>query len=93
MASLPARRIRTAGGVTREYRLVVPKSIDLDKPAPLVIAFHGMLIDSKDVMPLYTKLNETAAKYQFMLVYPNAIDKSWESTRTRSRKTWTCLTL
>lgn len=35
------------GKETREYRLFVPKSIDLTKPAPLVIAFHGMLIDSK----------------------------------------------
>ena len=38
-----------------------PKSVDLDKPAPLVIAFHGLLIDSKDVMPKYTKLDELAA--------------------------------
>lgn len=61
----------------REYRLVVPKTIDLTKPAPLVFAFHGILIDSKDVMPLYTKLDETAAKHKFLLVYPNAIDRSW----------------
>jgi polyhydroxybutyrate depolymerase len=65
------------GRDTREYRLVVPKSIDLTKPAPLVVAFHGMLIDSKDVMPKYTKLNETAEKHKFLIAYPNAIDKSW----------------
>jgi poly(3-hydroxybutyrate) depolymerase/tRNA A-37 threonylcarbamoyl transferase component Bud32 len=65
------------GGVTREYRLVVPKSVDLSKPAPLVIAFHGMFIDSKDFMPKYTKLNDTAAKHQFILAYPEAIGKSW----------------
>ncbi|MGE0609112.1 MAG: PHB depolymerase family esterase [Pirellulales bacterium] len=63
--------------VSREYRLVVPKSVDLAKPAPLVIAFHGMLIDSKDLMPRYTKLNQTAEKYKFILAYPNAIDRSW----------------
>lgn len=62
---------------TRQYRLVVPKSIDLSKPVPLVVAFHGMLIDSKDVMPRYTKLNETAEKYRFLLAYPEAIGKSW----------------
>lgn len=64
----------------REYRLVVPKSVDLKKPAPLVFAFHGFLLDSKDVMPLYTKLSETAAKHGFILVYPNALDRSWALT-------------
>lgn len=65
------------GAVTREYRLVVPKTVDLAKPAPLVIAFHGMLIDSKDVMPKYTKLNATAEKDKFIIAYPEAIGKSW----------------
>lgn len=64
----------------REYRLVVPKTVDLKKPAPLVFAFHGFLIDSKDVMPAYTKLSETAEKHGFILVYPNAIDRSWALT-------------
>jgi polyhydroxybutyrate depolymerase len=65
------------GGVTRDYRLVVPKSVDLENPAPLVIAFHGMLIDTKDLMPHYTKLNETADKHGFIIAYPNALDKAW----------------
>lgn len=65
------------GRDTREYRLVVPKSVDLAKPAPLVVAFHGMLIDSKDVMPKYTKLNATAEKHKLLIAYPNALDKSW----------------
>jgi polyhydroxybutyrate depolymerase len=65
------------GTLAREYRLVVPKSVDLSKPAPLVVAFHGMLIDSKDFMPKYTKLNDTAEKHQFILAYPEAIGKSW----------------
>src|SRR6476660_2232178 len=65
------------GDVMREYRLVVPKTVDLAKPAPLVVAFHGMLIDSKDLMPFYTRLNETAEKHKFIIAYPNAIDRSW----------------
>jgi polyhydroxybutyrate depolymerase len=64
----------------REYRLVIPKSVDLTKPAPLVFAFHGFLVDSKDVMPLYTKLGDAAEKHHFILVYPNAIDRSWALT-------------
>ena len=67
----------TVGGQTRVFRLVVPNSVDLSKPAPLVIAFHGMLIDTKDLMPKYTKLNETADKHHFIIAYPNAIDRSW----------------
>jgi polyhydroxybutyrate depolymerase len=65
------------GNATREYRLFAPKTVDLAKPAPLVVAFHGMLIDSKDVMPQYTKLNETAEKRGFIIAYPNAIENSW----------------
>ncbi len=65
------------GDAMREYRLIVPKSVDLAKPAPLVIAFHGMLIDSKDLMPKYTKLDETAEKHKFIVVFPNAVGRSW----------------
>jgi polyhydroxybutyrate depolymerase len=65
------------GDATRQYRLVVPKSVDLTAPAPLVVAFHGMFIDSKDLMPKYTKLNDTAAKHKFILAYPEAVGKSW----------------
>jgi polyhydroxybutyrate depolymerase len=70
----------------RQYRLVVPDTVDLTKPAPLVFAFHGFLIDSKDVMPIYTKLNATAAKHRFLLVYPNAIDRSWALTPDKMAK-------
>ena len=51
--------------------------MDLAKPAPLVVAFHGMLIDSKDVMAKYTKLDELAAEKKFILVFPEAQDKMW----------------
>ena len=61
----------------REYRLIVPESVDLSKPAPIVFAFHGILIDSKDLMPKYTKLADTAEKHGFVLLFPNAIDRSW----------------
>lgn len=70
----------------REYRLVVPKSVDLKKPAPLVFAFHGFLIDSKDVMPVYTKLNDAAEKHRFILVYPNALDRSWALSADKMKK-------
>src|SRR5262245_48710685 len=67
----------TVGKESRTFRLVVPKSVDLTKPAPLVIAFHGLLIDSKDVMPKYTKLDDLADDKKFILVYPEAQGKAW----------------
>ncbi len=72
----PAATVKV-GTTQRVFRLVVPKSVDLRKPAPLVIAFHGILIDSKDLMPRYTRLGETAQRHQFIVAYPNAIDRSW----------------
>ncbi|MBL8814563.1 MAG: dienelactone hydrolase family protein [Planctomyces sp.] len=71
-----AQRIKV-GGETRTYRLVVPKTVDLGKAVPLVVAFHGMLIDNKDVMPKYTRLNETARANKFIIAYPEAVGKSW----------------
>jgi poly(3-hydroxybutyrate) depolymerase len=52
----------TVNKLERVCRLVVPKSVDLKKPSPLVVAFHGMGIDSSKVMPLYTKLDNLAAE-------------------------------
>jgi polyhydroxybutyrate depolymerase len=65
------------GKQTREYRLVVPKTVDLTKPAALVVAFHGMGIDSKDLMPRYTKLDDLAADKKFLLAYPEAVGRAW----------------
>lgn len=65
------------GNETRMYRLYVPRGVNLDRPAPLVVAFHGMGIDSKDMMPRYTKLNETAERHGFLIAYPEAVGGSW----------------
>ena len=65
------------GRVNREYRLYVPPSANTGRPVPLVVAFHGMLVDSKDVMPKYTHLNETAERHGFILAYPNALFGTW----------------
>jgi len=72
----PNEEIRV-GGQLRRFRLVVPETVDRTKPVPLVVAFHGMLIDSKDVMPKYTKLDELAVKKRFLIVFPAAVDHSW----------------
>ncbi len=71
------------GNETRTYRLVVPKTVDLSKPASLVVAFHGMLIDSKDVMPKYTRLNETAEAKKFIIAYPRLSGKAGGSPQRK----------
>lgn len=60
----------------RAYRLVVPKSVNLKAPAPLVFAFHGLL-DNKDLMPRYSRLDDLAEKQGFILVYPNSRGLHW----------------
>ena len=65
------------GDKERQFRLIVPKTVDRAKPAPLVVAFHGMLIDSKDFMPAYTKLDVLAEDKKFLIAFPEAIGKSW----------------
>jgi polyhydroxybutyrate depolymerase len=74
--TLPDESLKV-GNETRTFRLVVPKSVDLAKPAPLVVAFHGMGIDSKDLMPKYTKLDELATQKKFILVYPETLGRAW----------------
>ncbi len=61
----------------RSYRLVVPKTVNLIRPSALVIALHGMGIDSKDLMPVYSGLNATAEAHGFLIAYPAADGPTW----------------
>ncbi|MGL4552216.1 MAG: hypothetical protein ACRC33_13635 [Gemmataceae bacterium] len=51
--------------------------MDLTRPAPLVVASHGMLIDGKDLMPRYARLSETARKHRYLAADPSAVGRSW----------------
>ncbi len=62
----------TVGTEQRIYRLEVPASIDLNKPAPIVFAFHGMGEDNKDHYSAISGLPELAAEHKFILVFPAA---------------------
>lgn len=74
-------------GRQREYRLIVPKAvIESKKPTPILFAFHGFLVDSKDVMPRYTKLGELGEKHGFIVVFPNALDRMWQVVDPDPRK-------
>jgi polyhydroxybutyrate depolymerase len=62
----------TVNGETREYRLMVPDTLDLSKPAPIVFAFHGMGDDNKDHFATVSTLPALAAEHKFILVFPAA---------------------
>ncbi len=64
-------------GEMRHYRLVVSPALNLDTPNKIIFAFHGLGIDSKDVMPSYTGLNVLAESLNAIMVYPNAQQGSW----------------
>jgi len=82
----------TVNGEERVYRLEVPASIDLSKPAPIVFAFHGMGVDNKDHYAAISGLPELAAAHQFILVFPAAAAqaiqgqavKAWALTADRA---------
>jgi polyhydroxybutyrate depolymerase len=62
-------------GLARRYRLVAPTSISA-KP-PLMIALHGMLIDSPSLMPTYSGLDDMARARGAVLVYPKSFEGGW----------------
>jgi polyhydroxybutyrate depolymerase len=66
----------TVDGVSREYLLVIPKSIG-PEPVPLVIALHGTG-DTPESMSRYSGLDRLASEKRFLLVYPRAVRGTWK---------------
>lgn len=67
----------TVDGEKRYYRMVVSEKLNLHVPNKIIFAFHGLGIDSKDLMPTYSKLNELAEQMNAIIVYPNSQNGSW----------------
>ena len=76
----------TVGGEKRNFRLVVAEKLDLSNPNKIIFAFHGLGIDSKDLMPMYSKLNDLAEELHAIIVYPNAQNGSWGLTQKQIEK-------
>ncbi len=70
----PDRALRV-DGVARRYRLVAPASVGATPP--LMIALHGMLIDSPSLMPVYSGLDDMARAQGAVLVYPKSFEAGW----------------
>jgi polyhydroxybutyrate depolymerase len=75
VGTFPAETILVRGR-PRQYRLVVPSSVDPARPTPLVFAFHG-IFEGKDFMPLYSHLDGLACGKGFVLVYPEGEGRCW----------------
>jgi polyhydroxybutyrate depolymerase len=63
-------------GLDRTYRLYVPPSLDLSQPAPLLVALACGGCTGDD-MAKFTGYDELAAVDRFIVVYPDAVDESW----------------
>jgi poly(3-hydroxybutyrate) depolymerase len=63
-------------GVTRTYILHAPSG--LSNP-PLVFNIHGYNMDAASEQS-YTKMDQIADREKFIVVYPDAINKSWDLT-------------
>lgn len=63
-------------GVERSFRIAA--SPELTHPAPLIIAFHG-LGDTAETMASYSRLDEEAARGQFILVYAEGLKSDWDT--------------
>lgn len=57
-------------GRTRSYQIHVPKNYDPERPTPVLLIYHGALMNSI-MMALSTGLNHKSDEAGFLAVYPN----------------------
>lgn len=83
-AAAAEMQVRTiaVGGVARDYLLFAPemRSVAADGGMPLVVALHGGNAVA-DMMSLYSRFNEIAAREQFAVAYPYGIGRWWNDGR------------
>ncbi len=70
----------TVDGLKREYILHLPKDYSADSLMPLVMVFHGGGGTASQVKN-HTKFNRLSDKENFIVVYPNSVDKNWSDGR------------
>ncbi len=71
------------GGITRNFLLYVPGSIDKDHPLPLVLVFHGGGGHAYN-MPRFTGFDTLAQTRGFIIAYPDSVNGHWNDTRALS---------
>ena len=70
----------TVGDLRRTYYLHVPPNLYKDKPAALVLVFHGGG-GSGTYTERVTKFSDLADKEGFLVAYPEGIEKHWNDFR------------
>jgi len=69
-----------SGGRPRTYRLHVPPRLHADKPAALVLVFHGGRGDGEGVERL-TGFDALSDREGFLVAYPDGVGKQWNDGR------------
>ena len=65
-------------GYTRTYLVYLPPNYNGVDPMPVVFNLHGWTLDMMQQMN-YSKMNAVADTAGFIVVYPNAVDGTWNS--------------
>lgn len=81
-ASKPAsvQKALAVGGRNRDYRLYVPARLPGDRPAPLLLVFHGGEGEAASIEPLLG-FDALADREGFLIAYPDAVGKHWNDGR------------
>ncbi len=66
----------TVDGMSRSYRLFTPLSLDRSRPAPLVLVLAGFGNTGQDMVTA-TEFDRMADTGEFVVAYPEGIDKTW----------------
>ena len=77
-------RIITVDGLQRHYIIHLPPSFNSLKKLPVIFALHGGGGTAKGSVPFYN-LEPLADKNNFIIVYPDAVNKAWSIPGMASR--------
>lgn len=76
------------GEEEREYYVYVPDALKGKTDRPAIIAFHGYKSDAKGFRWLISP-DKWADKHGYVMIYPNAVDKSWNAGKGMGRQNTT----
>ena len=76
------------GEEPREYYVYVPNSLKGKKNRPAIIAFHGFKSDANGFRWLISP-DKWADKHGYVMIYPNAVNKSWNAGKGMGRQNTT----
>jgi polyhydroxybutyrate depolymerase len=71
----------------RTYYLHVPANLPVDKPAPLVLVFHGGGGTALGMERYLTHFSDLADREGFLVAYPEGVDKNWNDGRDNPSST------